>query len=369
MDAAAARRQHSSIALAIVLGLAGYGLAGCANSPFSSSSIAPAETASAPPPAAKPALAKISVAPIIGAPDSVAKKIHEEFVQAVDGQGVSVAAAKEERVDYTLRGYIVAAKDKNATKVSYIWDVTDPSGKRVNRITGEEVVSGNASKDPWAAMNADVAKAIAGKAASSFLSWLPSHSSQAAVASGAAANPAGIGAAPAAEPTEPVTASAAAAPAPAKSRPASVAQPQQGALAAASPPPGQTTGSIARDGPFTAVVPSVTGAPGDGSTSLAAALQRELSSKGISVADKPTSVAYRVEGTVTVGASKDGTKQPIQIEWLVRDPQGKKLGTVSQKNEIPAGSLDGAWGSTAEQAAAAAAQGIIKLFPQQKAAN
>ena len=39
-----------------------------------------------------------------------------------------------------LRGYIVAARDKTSTKVSYIWDVTDPTGKRVNRITGEEVV-------------------------------------------------------------------------------------------------------------------------------------------------------------------------------------------------------------------------------------
>ena len=66
--------------------------------------------------------------------------------------------------------------------------------------------------------------------------------------------------------------------------------------------------------------------------------------------------------------NKDG-KQPINIEWLVRDPQGKKLGTVSQKNEIPEGSLDGPWEKTAEQAAGAAAQGIVKLLPPQKAVN
>ena len=47
--------------------------------------------------------------------------------------------------------------------------------------------------------------------------------------------------------------------------------------------------------------------------------------------------------------AKDG-KQPIQIDWQVKDPQGKKLGTVSQKNEIPQGSLDGAWGKTADAA-------------------
>ncbi|HRN84689.1 MAG TPA: hypothetical protein PK857_07695, partial [Hyphomicrobium sp.] len=58
-------------------------------------------------------------------------------------------------------------------------------------------------------------------------------------------------------------------------------------------------------------------------------------------------------------------KQPIQIDWDVKDPQGKTLGTVSQKNEIPQGSLDGAWGKTADAAASAAAQGILKLLPGQ----
>jgi hypothetical protein len=85
-----------------------------------------------------------------------------------------------------------------------------------------------------------------------------------------------------------------------------------------------------------------------------------------------TSVAgaqtYKVEGKVAVGQGKDG-KQPIQIDWNVIDPTGKKLGTVSQKNEVPQGSLDGAWGKTADAAAAAAAQGILKLLPQAKATN
>ena len=44
-----------------------------------------------------------------------------------------------------------------------------------------------------------------------------------------------------------------------------------------------------------------------------------------------------------MGQGKDG-KQPIQIDWSVYDPKGKKLGTVSQKNEVPQGSLDGVLG-------------------------
>ena len=345
------------MARALLVALMGIGLAGCetagsmgslfGGSLFGSSTPAP-EVAAPAPVAPQPPLAKVAVAPIIGAPDAIAKQIQQEFTSAVEKQRVSVTASKDERADYTLRGYIVAAKDKSATKVSYIWDITDPNGKRVNRITGEEVVTGNAGKDPWSALTPQVAQSIAGKAASSFVAWLPAHSSQGAMASNLASQPSSVGAQPAAAgpPMEPKRTAAAKQPAP---QPAA-------------------TGSIARDGPIQVVVPAVTGAPGDGSTSLTAAIQRELTGRGVPLTDRPTSVAYRVEGTVAVGAAKDG-KQPIQIEWLVRDPHGKKLGTVSQKNEIPEGSLDGPWDRTADQAAGAAAQGIIKLLPQQKAVN
>jgi hypothetical protein len=368
MNAAAARRRHPRVALPILLALTGLGLAGCESSSslfsgFSLPGSSTPETAVATPaPQPQTPLAKVSVAPIIGAPDAIGKQIHQEFTSAISRQRVTVVTSKEEKADYTLRGYVVAAKDKSATKVSYIWDVTDPSGKRVNRITGEEAAAATASKDPWAALTPQVAQSIAGKAANQLVAWLPSQGGQPAVAS---AQPSSVGAPPAAAPV------AAPAAAPAKRQAAARAAPAETAaapVAAAPAEPATTTGSIGRDGPVMAIVPSVTGAPGDGSKSLTAAIQRELTSKGVALSDKPAAVAYRVEGTVTVGEPKQG-KQPIHIEWLVRDPQGKKLGTVSQRNEIPEGSLDGEWGKTAEQAAGAAAQGIIKLLPQPKAIN
>ena len=59
-----------------------------------------------------------------------------------------------------------------------------------------------------------------------------------------------------------------------------------------------------------------------------------------------------------------GGKQSIRIDWQVLDPSGKKLGTVSQQNTIPKGSLNGPWGAIADAAAGAAADGIIKLLPK-----
>jgi hypothetical protein len=337
------------------MALLGIGLGGCetGTSIFGGGGDSPAPAAVADP-GQQPGssqVAKVAIAPVIGAPDGVAKQLQAQLQAALEKQKVTVAKVPTDKAEFTLRGYVVSAHEKTSTKISYIWDVTDPAGKRVNRITGEEVVAGGQSKDPWAAVTPQLVDAIVAKTAGSLGSWLPTQG-QAALAAGAA-NPAAQSA-----PAAP------AAPAPAMAAQSAPAAPAPTAA------PGPTTGSIdtGREGAINAMVPSVTGAPGDGSVSLTGALQRELTRNGVSLTDKATGQTYRVEGKVAVGEGKDG-KQPIQIDWSVKDPQGKKLGTVSQKNEIPQGSLDGAWGKTADAAAAAAAQGILKLLPQQTKTN
>ncbi len=281
----------------------------------------------------------MAVAPIVGPPDATSRALQTQVIAALEKRNISVAKQPTNSSEYTLRGYVVAAKEKASTKVSYIWDVTDPSGKRVNRITGEEVSPGaGASTDTWSAVTPQIVDQIANKTATSVATWLPSQAAPAAAAAGVP-----MAATQAAQPTAPQ--SIAAAPA-----------------AATAPAPASTTGSIGRAGPLQASVPNVTGAPGDGSVALTGAIQRELTRNGVSLTGG-SAQAYKVEGKVTVGAVKDG-KQPVTIDWHVKDPAGKQLGTVSQKNEVPQGSLDGAWGKTADAAAAAAAQGIIKLLPK-----
>ena len=329
-----------AVALAAVMGV---GLAGCGGSsislfPFQQTANTPQE--SAPQAVPQAPVAKVAINSIVGPPDALGRQLHQQFTSALERQRVGVTQAKDERADFNLRPYILAAKDKSGTKVSYVLDVSEPSGKRVNRFAGEEIVPASPSQDPWAAITPAVAEAIAAKATGSFAAWLPTANvSSAAVADAGSASSA----------SAPVRSAEAAARPAGKKGPA-VASTQT------------TTGSIARDGALTAVVPSVKGAPGDGSTSLTTAIQRELKTKGVALADRPSPAAYRVEGAVTLGSSREG-KQPIQIEWVVRDPNGKKLGTVSQKNDIPEGSLDGSWGRVADQAASAAVQGILKLLP------
>lgn len=345
IDRAAASGVRKPVARAAILLFTAIGLAGCetGSNIFAGGGDGAETQLAATPTAPASQRAKIAVAPIVGPPDATSRALQTQVTTALERQKVTVAKQPADPSDYTLRGYVVAAKEKASTKISYIWDVTDPSGKRVNRITGEEVSPGSgASKDTWGAVTPAMIDQIANKTAGSVASWLPSQGA------------AGPGATPASAPASSIPVAAAPA--------APAAAPQAMAAASAPAAPTAATGSIGRTGAVMASVPNVTGAPGDGSIALTGAIQRELTRNGVSLTSGGAET-YKVEGKVTVGTVRDG-KQPVTIDWHVKDPKGKQLGTVSQKNEVPQGSLDGPWGKTADAAAAAAAQGIIKLLPK-----
>lgn len=341
----AATRRYGQRVLSAALGAAlAVGLAGCETSGGllagggSSDTQLAQQAAASPAPATR---ARLALSPVIGAPDAVSKQLAQQVSEQLSQQGFRMGQPGE-AVDYTLRGYVVAAKEKTSTKVSYIWDVTDPGGRRINRVTGEESAPAATGRDPWSAVTPEIVKAISARTVSSLATALP--------ATTGAAQPAVATASP-------------------QSPPAQQAAPVQTAVRSATgAPPAADTSTGSLPGGVSVAVPRVTGAPGDGPQSLAAALQRELGRNGMALAGAGASSTHRVEGKVALGkATKaaDGRElQPIQIDWVVKNARGENLGTVSQKNDIKPGELDGTWGPTADAAAAAAAQGIVKLLQQ-----
>jgi hypothetical protein len=174
--------------------------------------------------------------------------------------------------------------------------------------------------------------------------------------------------------------------APAPLRPASAPQPQVQPRAAAAPSPrpspasgpvlaaAQTTEPAAAPAPrpaapqaasaeVVAVVPSVSGAPGDGGQSLTAAMRKHLQSAGVKLVERGAGPnVYTVKGSVEMGGAENG-QQPITIQWTVVDPSGKALDkAVVQKNKVAEGSLDGPWGQIADMAAGEAAKSVAKLI-------
>ena len=327
---AAAPRLASVIKLSITTGLMSLMLSACGTSDIfgttgqitSQIPTTPAQTAQVP-------ASKVAFARIIGAPTNVSQKLSSSLNAAAARRNLSVITNASDKPDYTIRGYVVAAAQNTGTKLSYIWDVADKTGKRAHRITGEEILSGKNAKDPWVNVNDAAINVIAEKTISKFAAWLPSQNR-------------GTG-----------------------SKPAPVAQ----KIANAAPTAPAYTGSLgSTSNVMTAYIEPVKGAPGDGKSSLTNAIRQQLTAKGIRLASSNTSPNYVVRGNVDMGSPSNGS-QKIKIEWQVLDPNGKRLGVVSQKNVIPQGTLDGKWGGTAQAAASAASQGIVKLLPSQAKIN
>ena len=317
-------------ALAVLVGLVAGGLGGCSGGSILGNNSEQTQTLATPPPAQSPVQAqpasqsKLAMAPIVGAPDAINKQVGQQLQTALEKQRVQITKPGE-KADYTLRGYMVAAKEKAGVKVSYIWDLTDANGKRANRIQGEEFANGGDAKDPWAVVSEPITQTISDKTATSLAASLASLP---AVASNTSA-PVGVGA---------------------------QSQVQTASLPNTPAAPGATGRSSG------ALVTAVTGAPGDGNTSLVSAMRDELTHAGIAAA-QPGQSSYTVVGKVTVGTTKDG-KQSIRIDWKVTDPNGTVLATVSQNNEIITGALDGTWGGIANDAAQGAVVKIKTLIEE-----
>jgi hypothetical protein len=129
----------------------------------------------------------------------------------------------------------------------------------------------------------------------------------------------------------------------------------------------QEEGAVGVDTEQRVAVPPVAGAPGDGTRSLARAMQLALRQASISVAegDAPSGKHFTVAGKVTLGPAAEG-KQKVTVSWTLLGPDGDQVGQVNQENAIQAGSLDGRWGDIAYAVAKSAADGIVALLDHLK---
>ena len=70
----------------------------------------------------------------IGPPDDVAAELARQLSDAAIEQGIALVVDPKYQADITLRGYVTAFRKGNAVNVTYLWDVVDSRGQRVNRI-------------------------------------------------------------------------------------------------------------------------------------------------------------------------------------------------------------------------------------------
>ncbi len=298
---------------------------------------------------AQKAKPSVAFSPVLGVPQKYGSKVSDQLSASVKEKGVQVVEAKD--AEYIIKAaYTALPEAKKGTKVSYAIDVKDKADRLVRRIEGEEIVSTKRGGESWSHVTDEGLQRVALKSSAELNAWIDNPNAPAPVAvaqaaaspESAAAKPKKVAAAKTATAT-PVSATA------------------MSAAVADAPPASQVkTASASREA--TAIVPAVTGAPGDGKTALADAMKRALAQKGVKVASTGGAGSYKVQGQVEMQSAANGV-QPITIRWFVTDPSGKQLEkSIVQNNTVSPGQLDATWGETAEQAAGAAAAEVLRLM-------
>jgi hypothetical protein len=117
--------------------------------------------------------------------------------------------------------------------------------------------------------------------------------------------------------------------------------------------------------PAEVAVLGVTGAPGDGDSSLAHQLRLQLPQLGVIVANDAKAADFTIGGEVRIAPAEAGNSR-VEIQWQMRDASGHDLGRIVQINEVPSGTLDQYWGDIAIVVAQQAALGMREVMEKQR---
>lgn len=324
----------------------------------------------------------ITLVSVSGLPNDKMQALKDALAASAGKRDMAIVEGSFDSGTFGLTGNFSLQSLGSEVSLAYRWTLTDRSGKVLHSIAADERAP-VAGIDPWAAVTPVVLGRVAAYTAeniSSRLSQLgyatqiggvpppvdafaqalpgaendidfetllgPGHGDRGDPAVMAAASPAPDPHTQTIGPAEPVPHTAIAA-----NDPEAAATDAM----AAKPKPQKADFQIKA----VAVVP-VNGSPGDGDAQLTAAMRKTLKTAGWPVLTAPRADALTINGKVKV-EKPFGSSQRVSLAWTVSAPNGKILGTISQSNLVPAGSIDLGFGDAAIQVAEAAALGIFDV--------
>jgi hypothetical protein len=137
-----------------------------------------ASTAATPAPAQSAAVttsARIQFAPIVGTSVEAASTLSERLAGRARERGVVLARSNDPATTHVLKGYFTPLSEGKETTVIYVWDVYDPAGNRVHRITGQQKAPSGRGEG-WAAVSSSTMQTIADSTIDQLVTWLSTRS-------------------------------------------------------------------------------------------------------------------------------------------------------------------------------------------------
>lgn len=108
--------------------------------------------------------------PIIGAPLPAVTPLSRQLGAEARARGIAIRSSSDKTAKHVLKGYFSAVAGGGSITITYVWDVLDANGGRLNRIQGQESFPGNAT-DPWSAVPPSVMQTIATKTIDAYVNW------------------------------------------------------------------------------------------------------------------------------------------------------------------------------------------------------
>ena len=114
---------------------------------------------------------RLQFAPVVGATVEAATPLTERLAQQARARGIMLARSDDPNTTHVLKGYFSALSENGSTTVIYVWDIYDPNGARLHRITGQQSAPAGAAEG-WASVSADTMRSIADQTIDAFAAWV-----------------------------------------------------------------------------------------------------------------------------------------------------------------------------------------------------
>jgi hypothetical protein len=132
-------------------------------------------TLSAPPTSTQSAAligkARVHFAPLVGASVEAATSLSERLATRARERGIRMTGSSDAATTHLLKGYFTPLVEGRETTVIYVWDVYDPTGNRIHRISGQQKAA-SAGEEGWSAVPASAMQAIADSTVQQLTEWL-----------------------------------------------------------------------------------------------------------------------------------------------------------------------------------------------------
>jgi hypothetical protein len=114
---------------------------------------------------------RMQFAPMIGAPVTQVTALSRRLTLRAKDKNLSIFPAAEKNVTHILKGYFSLLNEGGKLSVLYVFDVIDPSGNRLHRISGQESAGAAAANATWETVPAALMEKIADRTIDEFARW------------------------------------------------------------------------------------------------------------------------------------------------------------------------------------------------------